>query len=162
MRHEDRLYLVSGNTRDRPLTAQTGLTALLTQNSAAVALGRGSCPSSTLSVNVKKDIKHSLCRGCSRTPASLAKSRETRSMPFCASSGSASGTVIVNHYVRENWSHWRFYLPGSAQRSPTDQSMRPVMMLCHPGSWGGFELTKEHAALTRAPILGVESVCCVR
>ena len=162
MRHKYRLYLVSGNIQDRPLTARTSLMALLTQNSAAVALGRGSWPSSTPSVKVKKETKHSLCRGCSKTPGSLAKSLETRSIPFCATSGSASGAVVVSHYVWGSWSHWRFYLPGSAQRSPTDQFIRPVMMLCHPGSWGGFELANEQAALTKAPILGVESVCCVK
>lgn len=71
-----------------------------TQNSAAAALGNGSFPSITCSVNRKKNSIASDGSRLMKVLGLLVKSRLTRSMPFCTSSGSASGS---NFSCQPDW-----------------------------------------------------------
>lgn len=65
-----------------------------TQNSAAAALGNGSFPSMTCSVNRKKNSIASDGSRLMKALGLLVNSRLTRSMPFCTSSGSAPGSIF--------------------------------------------------------------------
>lgn len=65
-----------------------------TQNSAAAAFGNGSFPSMTCSVNRKKNSTASDGSRLMKALGLLVKSRLTRSMPFCTSSGSAPGSIF--------------------------------------------------------------------